>query len=228
MEGWREIEDFYQRYKGVVQVRMALWDFFSSPLRRMNWGRMLTILELMDEEDLRGKKVVDLCCGSGLLSYLFSKHGCMVRGVDVDEEMIEVGRLLIDEFKAENVSFISKDVMELELPPGSQDIILLAYGLHHLKDKELILRRIKVWLKGGGLLIINEENRSSPLFRFKHFLRFKVWGDKIWESHLTYYELKDKLRARGFKVVEERSLDYLPKVPISHAWSVILKAASLP
>ncbi|MFD1207038.1 class I SAM-dependent DNA methyltransferase [Sporosarcina contaminans] len=51
-------------------------------------------VELIDEavHGLDGKKVLDVGCGTGLLSLMLTKAGAMVDGIDLSEEMLSVAR----------------------------------------------------------------------------------------------------------------------------------------
>ena len=47
----------------------------------------------MREGDLRGRRVLDVGCGTGrLVSRLVERYGCKVWGVDPEPEMVEVAR----------------------------------------------------------------------------------------------------------------------------------------
>ncbi|MEO5977899.1 MAG: methyltransferase [Chryseolinea sp.] len=47
------------------------------------------LLELLDEQDLRGKRLLELGCGSGLISIVSAKHGANVMATDISTAAIE-------------------------------------------------------------------------------------------------------------------------------------------
>jgi ubiquinone/menaquinone biosynthesis C-methylase UbiE len=55
-----------------------------------------------------------------------------------------------------NVSTEVADLTEFELPPGSVDLIVSSYALHHLldPDKQALVTRAARWLRPGGRLVV--------------------------------------------------------------------------
>ncbi|MEO8470958.1 MAG: methyltransferase [Chryseolinea sp.] len=47
------------------------------------------LLELLDEQDLRGKRLLELGCGSGLISIVSAKHGANAMATDISTAAIE-------------------------------------------------------------------------------------------------------------------------------------------
>lgn len=91
---------------------------------------------------VRGRKVADLCCGTGYGTRLLSEAANWVTGYDYSEDAIKYN----NERKLYNTEFIQTDVEKLtEL---DVDIITCMQGLEHLdKPKELIARfRDTMWL----------------------------------------------------------------------------------
>ena len=75
--------------------------------------------------DLRGKRVVDVGCGQGRLSFASAALGAEVFGFDPDEEVIEAARA-----KARpGVRFEVADAAEIDLPRRKFDLALFSWSL---------------------------------------------------------------------------------------------------
>ena len=51
---------------------------------------MPAVLSLL--KDIRGKKILDLGCGTGVLSKILKNRGAMVSGIDISPKMIEIAK----------------------------------------------------------------------------------------------------------------------------------------
>jgi SAM-dependent methyltransferase len=105
-----------------------------------------------------GADAVDLGCGLGALAVPLVERGARVLAVDVSEEMI--GRLEADA-AARGPGRLETRVQAIEdlrLPPGSLDLVVSCYALHHLSDddKLRVVREAARWLRPGGRLVVGD------------------------------------------------------------------------
>lgn len=105
-----------------------------------------------------GVTAVDLGCGSGQVTIPLARRCDRVVGVDVSPAAIE---LLTEKTRMEgvaNVDGLAQPVETLQLAPGTVDLIVSNYALHHLRDadKHALLRRARTWLRPGGRLVIGD------------------------------------------------------------------------
>ena len=111
---------------------------------------------------LDGCRVLDLGCGAGrdvyALSQLVGRDGAVV-GVDMTPQQLDVARRHQDwhaerfGFPGSNVSFIEGDIeklAELELEPGSFDVIVSNCVINLCEDKPAVFRAAYDLLKPGG------------------------------------------------------------------------------
>jgi len=85
-----------------------------------------TIRELVD---LRGKRVVDVGCGAGRLSFACAGAGARVFGIDPDEDLIADARGDLPRDLSDRVRFAVADAAQLELPKGEFDLALFSWSL---------------------------------------------------------------------------------------------------
>src|SRR5438105_10281686 len=83
--------------------------------------------------DLAGKTVLEVCCGSGMLTEHLAHLGARVTGTDLSTGAIRRAgeRARRYAFRAE---FLVADVGRLPFPDRSFDVVVVHDGLHHLED----------------------------------------------------------------------------------------------
>lgn len=118
--------------------------------------------------DLRGMRILDLGCGSGrdvyALSAMVGQEGRVV-GVDMTPAQLDVARAHRDYhakafgFSAPNVDFhhgLIENLDELDLEPGSFDIIVSNCVLNLATDKGAVLRGAHRLLRPGGEMYFSD------------------------------------------------------------------------
>ncbi|MGG0667550.1 class I SAM-dependent DNA methyltransferase [Sporosarcina koreensis] len=108
-------------------------------------------------DGIKGKKIIDVGCGTGLLSVKLAKSGAFVTGIDLSRDM-----LAIAEKRATDLS-LTIDLLELpmqEIGGAEQfDIAVIAIdSLNYLPDQESVLNTFKgihSVLNYGGVLIFD-------------------------------------------------------------------------
>ena len=99
---------------------------------------------------IRGRRVLEVACGTGSHSKILVERGYEVTGVDISDVQIERARGLVPD-----ATFIRADAAQLHFPPGSFDASVCLYALIHmpLDQQPRLLRSIAEWLRPGGWLL---------------------------------------------------------------------------
>ncbi|HOW96656.1 MAG TPA: methyltransferase domain-containing protein [Kiritimatiellia bacterium] len=105
-----------------------------------------------------GDRVLDVGCGTGLLSLKFLKRAdCRVTAVDNSPDMRRLFQAKIDALGLrDRVRCARQDAAKLRFGKSSFDIIAATVALHHVENKRPMLKTMRSILKPGGRLVIGE------------------------------------------------------------------------
>ncbi len=104
-------------------------------------------LGLIEEEGLGDKRVHDIGCGWGRLSFALAPHALSVVGLDRDAELIAEARLRAAADGIVNVEFREADVDSVEYAPFAPDLVV-----SHLFASDAMVERAGRALGTGGCL----------------------------------------------------------------------------
>ncbi|MFA0812137.1 methyltransferase domain-containing protein [Microbulbifer epialgicus] len=167
---------------------------------------------------LEGCRVLDLGCGSGrdvyLLSQLVGASGEVV-GVDMTEEQLQVANqhlnYHVDKFGFNNVTFLHgyiEQLEELNLEPGSFDVIVSNCVVNLSTDKGAVLRGLHRLLKEGGEFYFSDvyaDRRIPDALRTDPELVGECLGGALyWNDFLA---LTESSGFRDSRLMESRPLE---------------------
>ncbi len=157
----------------------------------------LQVLEQWLTANWRGRTVVDLGCGGGLLAVPLARAGARVVGVDVAKMALRAAR-------REDAPPWLAVVGDMNNPPlraGSADVVLLADVLEHVTDPAAVVRAAAVLLAPGGHLFVNtiaRTRRSRWLaIDLAEGLGYVPRGTHRWEQFLDPEEVERMAAAAG-------------------------------
>ena len=105
-----------------------------------------TVAAMLDAARVtRGMRVLDVCCGPGMLAAGALERGAEAIGLDFSPEAVELARKLVP-----NGRFERGDAQALPYPAASFDAVLCGYGLMHLPEPAAALREMLRVLRSGG------------------------------------------------------------------------------
>lgn len=130
-------------------------------------GRMYDLLEKKAitqylPENVRGKRLLEVGCGTGHWSRFFSKYGFEVTGVDISERMIKIAQ----NKSIPNTSFQVGDGHSLPFKDGLFDVTAAITTLEFVRDAEAVVREmVRCTRKPSGQLLIGVLNALARLNR---------------------------------------------------------------
>lgn len=228
--------NFYLNQQDKKVANSTFGYFTDHPVAPLNKKRLKTIIQKIIEIQKQKKRpliIADLACGAGLISNALSGIGNNVIGIDLNVKEI----ILAQQFTktlGHNTQFLRADLLNGEWKEkaektlkGKPDIIILAYALHHLERVDKIIGELSNWLEKGSVLLVNEENTFSPLWRIKHFIRTLIQKDTHLEHHKSFNKWQEILAKNNFRTTFYRGVDPFPPFESllpNVCWSIVFTA----
>lgn len=190
------------------------WDPHSEfkPLHDINPLRLDYIDRL---EPLRGKRVLDVGCGGGLLSEGMAARGAQVTGIDMGEAPLSVAKLHLYESGLEvDYRQITAERMAAE-HPGAFDIVTCLEMLEHVPAPDSVIAACARLVKPGGLVVFSTINRNPKSYLFaivgaEYVLRMLPKGTHDFRKFIRPSELDEWARAADLELRDITGMSYNP------------------
>jgi len=190
------------------------WDPGSEfkPLHEINPLR----LDFIDERvQLKGKRVLDVGCGGGILAESMAARGARVTGIDLGEAPLAVARLHLKE-SGQQVDYrhLSAEDMAAQ-HPESFDVVTCMELLEHVPDPASTIRACARLVKPGGHVFFSTINRNPKAWLFaivgaEYVLKLLPRGTHRYLKFIKPSELAAWARAAGLEMRELIGLHYNP------------------
>jgi SAM-dependent methyltransferase len=182
--------------------------------------RTLTALALR-----QGGAILDLCCGTGIVTVPLAGTGLSVVGVDISEAMLETARAKAQGLK--NLTFILQDALEFDTSERFTLALMTGNAFQCFltgRDLERLFARVYGLLEPGGIFIFDTRlPEGSDLTLDDDYALWSEYPDEdgkpaqFWVKQATYdaeqgvlhYEMKD-VYADGRVVPSSETLKFTP------------------
>jgi len=130
---------------------------------------------------IKGKKILDLGCGTGALSKILKNRGAIVSGIDISPKMINIAKRNV-----KNVEFKIGSFYKIPYKSSSFDIVVASLVMHYASDLNKSFKEVKRVLKRDGVFIFSSDNSVLHITkRMKGKPRnYRVFGDYFKENKL--------------------------------------------
>jgi 2-polyprenyl-6-hydroxyphenyl methylase/3-demethylubiquinone-9 3-methyltransferase len=140
------------------------WDMDSEfkPLHDINPLRLHYIEQ--NSGGLKGKKVIDIGCGGGILSESIARQGAKVTGIDMGEAPLSVAELHSLEMGID-IDYQKITAEEIaDQQEGQYDIVTCMEMLEHVPAPSLVIAACSKLVKPGGHVFFSTINRNPKAF----------------------------------------------------------------
>jgi len=158
----------------------------------------------------KGKKILDIACGTGRFTADMSKQGGDVIGADAAENMLKIARR-----KNPHIKFEKADIFKLKYKSKSFDVVTGFKVIMHLHEYEKALKEMKRVVKDDGFIVFEIPNKVS-IWSVLMGIRKKVLYEETHEHYVekpdfTYDSIKGDLMLIGLKIEKEKGMTYIPE-----------------
>ena len=134
-------------------------------IRLLTLGRIDRAYDRLASHIQSGQRVLDIGCGTGALTVRAAKRGAVVKGIDINPEMLAIAAERTREAGIEaTVELVETGVAELDRETsGSYDVVTSGLCFSELSEQELTftLAEMVRMIKPGGMVLVADEVRPQ-------------------------------------------------------------------
>ncbi len=191
------------------------WDPDSEfrPLHQINPLRLDWIQSLAP---LRGKAVLDVGCGGGILAESMAVAGAEVLGIDLAGKPLGVARLHALESGVHGVDYreVAAEALAAERP-AAFDVVTCMEMLEHVPDPSSVVSACGKLVKPGGWVFFSTIHRNAKAFALaivgaEYILGLLPRGTHEYARFIKPSELARWCRDAGLTLAGSRGLEYNP------------------
>jgi 2-polyprenyl-6-hydroxyphenyl methylase/3-demethylubiquinone-9 3-methyltransferase len=190
------------------------WDPTSEfkPLHQINPLRLGWIDKIAG---LKGKSVLDVGCGGGILAEAMAVAGAQVKGIDLSDKALKVALLHLLESRLDvNYEEIGAEALA-QREAGHYDALTCMEMLEHVPDPASTVRACAQLVKPGGHVFFSTLNRNPKSYVLavigaEYILRLLPRGTHDYAKFLKPSELAQYCRAAGLTLTSIIGMGYNP------------------
>lgn len=147
--------------------------------------------------------VLELACGTGLLSVQLAGSVKLLEATDFSEEMIQQAKA---KAHSSRIHFSVQDATCLPYAEETFDAVVISNALHIMPEPEKALAEIRRVLKPGGVLIAPTFTAAGSISGRMRIRLMELSGFKVFHKW-TPQEYLDFLKKNGFKITCSKIFD---------------------
>jgi cyclopropane fatty-acyl-phospholipid synthase-like methyltransferase len=173
------------------------------PVDEAVWAN--TVAYVLDALRLEGEsRVLELCCGNGLLTLPMAQRVKQVVAVDISAALIEMLQDQIGKQGVSNIVPLCGDALRVRFEKGRFTHVFMYFALQHFSEREalLLFKKAYDWLEDGGRFFLGDIPDAERKWQFVNTKEYErmyfdsiksgqpaigSWFDKIFLEKLARY-----------------------------------------
>lgn len=175
---------------------------------------------IQSKYNIKGKKILDIGCGGGILTEELYKKGAFVTGIDSSHKSINIAKKHAKE-QGFKIDYLNESVFNTTFKKEF-DCIICFEMIEHINSPSDLLKKIFEVSKDNSSLFLSTINRNLKSFIFaklfaEYILNYVPKGTHQYSKFITPYELTQKIEENEYKLT---GLDGLKFNPIDESFSL--------
>lgn len=192
-----------------------VYDTFMDETPYEEWCEFL--VQILERYEVPRGLMLDLGCGTGTLTELFSKRGYDMIGVDNSSQMLAIAMEKREE-SGENILYLMQDMREFELYGTVGAVISVCDSLNYLLEEEELVQTFKLvnnYLDPKGIFIFD----FNTVYKYREIIGDATIAENredcsfIWEN---YYHEEEEINEYDLTIFVRQEEDYFRKFEESH------------
>ena len=178
----------------IIKNNKTYWDsnadlWFGTTALPTYGVKFVTEDDLHFFDDVSGKKLLDICCGSGhSLKYLADKNASELWGLDISREQIKNADAYLKEHGYTAKFICSPMEAELDIPTDYFDFVYSIYGIGWTTDLQGTFRKIASYLKKDRIFIFSWHHTLNYCVSWSYFERRDVVENDTLIFNKSYFD----------------------------------------
>ena len=180
----------------------------------------IRLKHIQSKYNIKGKKILDIGCGGGILTEELYKKGALVTGIDSSHKSINIAKKHAKE-QGFKINYLNESVFNTTFKKEF-DCIICFEMIEHINSPNDLLKKIFEVSKDNSSLFLSTINRNLKSFIFaklfdEYILNYVPKGTHQYSKFITPYELTQKIEENRYKL---KDLDGLKFNPIDESFSL--------
>lgn len=200
----------YKREKAVKQAwegRANQWDERS--VQMWDNGSRKEIIPFIEKHIKKGRKIMDVGCGSGYGAYKLFEAGYDVEGIDISEKMVLLAK---ERLKEKHIPIYQADTNDLPVEDEGFDAAMVINVLEWTSNPSESVRELKRIIKQDGMLCVGI---LGPTAGPRANSYRSVYGEDVIMNAMMPWEFSKLAREQGLWLVDHFGV-YKSEVKESH------------
>lgn len=188
------VQGEYMKRDEIIESNKTYWNdhadlWFGTTALPVYGVRFPTEDDLHLFSDVAGKKMLEICCGSGhSLKYNAEKGAGELWGVDLSQKQLDNAAKLLSDSGYSAKLLCSKMEDELDVPKGYFDYVYSIYGIGWTTDLQGTFDKIASYLKKDGIFIFSWHHTLNYCIAWSCDERKDVFEDEKLVMMKSYYD----------------------------------------